>query len=335
MALARDFWLISTLCVLLVCQICTPGVALETATSPPVELSQVELGNIELLWHGASQFVFPILITVFCCVLGLWISGSVKFSRIPVCLSGGISQNRVRTAVNGSWKADGCNCFYARICDSNAVEKLDSLQLAVSQPGASMMEHLVPEITHHMLSYLDYKSLCNVSMTNSAMRRAANDDSAWKALFHKDFTVEQSSIATPNGWKAHFAVTKAVMETNRNFYKSFCAKSLRGMSRLWLCADYVKCTRPGGEFLSGYDAIMENWRAVFSWSQKFDFKLRDERVRVMGNMAWVTLKEFINSSVDPLLATNIYEFHDGHWYMVHHHSSPQLEGGNIEYGGFG
>jgi hypothetical protein len=51
--------------------------------------------------------------------------------------------------------------------------------------GASMMEQLVPEITTHALSYLDYPSLCRLSMTNSLMRKAANDDNAWKALYHK------------------------------------------------------------------------------------------------------------------------------------------------------
>lgn len=51
--------------------------------------------------------------------------------------------------------------------------------------GASMMEQLVPEITTHVLSYLDYRSLCSLSMTNSSMRRAANDDNAWKTLYHK------------------------------------------------------------------------------------------------------------------------------------------------------
>lgn len=53
------------------------------------------------------------------------------------------------------------------------------------KPGVSMMEQLVPEITTHALSYLDYPSLCRLSMTNSLMRKAANDDNAWKALYHK------------------------------------------------------------------------------------------------------------------------------------------------------
>ena len=61
------------------------------------------------------------------------------------------------------------------------VSKVD----ADRQSGASMMEQLVPEITTHALSYLDYPSLCRLSMTNSLMRKAANDDNAWKALYHK------------------------------------------------------------------------------------------------------------------------------------------------------
>lgn len=57
--------------------------------------------------------------------------------------------------------------------------------LAERRTGSSMMEELVPEITTHALSYLDYPSLCRLSMTNSLMRKAANDDNAWKALYHK------------------------------------------------------------------------------------------------------------------------------------------------------
>lgn len=86
-----------------------------------------------------------------------------------------------------------CNCF----CHCNGgVSGSDSepgnaphlnggteKQTAVT--GASMMEQLVPEITTHALSYLDYPSLCRLSMTNSHMRKAANDDNAWKALYHK------------------------------------------------------------------------------------------------------------------------------------------------------
>jgi 6-phosphogluconolactonase (cycloisomerase 2 family) len=67
----------------------------------------------------------------------------------------------------------------------------------------------------------------------------------------QDFTAEQDAVVPPNEWKAHYSVTKAVADVNMSFYKKFKAKSLRGMSSIWLQADYVKCIHPGGELLSG------------------------------------------------------------------------------------
>ncbi|KAH7280618.1 hypothetical protein KP509_36G006000 [Ceratopteris richardii] len=246
-----------------------------------------------------------------------------------LCLAIGLASNRRRTKERTREKLGSTTCN----CNRERAEQGQQQAFAYRQPGASIMEQLVPEITQHMLSYLDYRSLCNVSMTNSCMRRVANDDSIWKSLFHKDFTSEQSCVILPSGWKAHYAVTKAVLEVNRNFYKSFHAKSIKGMNRLWLHSDYVKCIHPHGECLSGYESIMEHWRTVFGLNQRFDFELQEERARVFGNVAWVTLKECVNSSTD-LLTTNVFELHHGHWYMVHHHSSLQLEGGNLDFGPF-
>ncbi|KAF8696622.1 hypothetical protein HU200_036238 [Digitaria exilis] len=191
--------------------------------------------------------------------------------------------------------------------------------------GASMMEQLVPEITTHALSYLDYTSLCRLSMTNNAMRRAANDDGAWKALYHKDFTVEQGTINPPNGWKAYYAATKAIMNLNAEFYNIIREGSLPAMSRFWLNSDYVKCIHATGEFFTGYNAVMEGWGLLFNWGQDggqgIAFQIRDVRVRVLGEVAWVNLKA--NVDVDPVLfhVTNVYELRNGRWYMVHHHSS--------------
>ncbi|KAL2347583.1 hypothetical protein Fmac_001583 [Flemingia macrophylla] len=105
--------------------------------------------------------------------------------------------------------------------------------LAERRTGSSMMEELVSEITTHALSYLDYPSLCRLSMTNSSMRKAANNDNAWKALYHKgfhlfflftvfaliaflfqDFTLEQDSVTPTNGWKAYYAATRAIVNIN-------------------------------------------------------------------------------------------------------------------------
>ncbi|XP_022761498.1 F-box protein SKIP8-like isoform X2 [Durio zibethinus] len=126
-----------------------------------------------------------------------------------------------------------------------------SMVLAEKQSGASMMEQLVPEITTHALSYLDYPSLCRLSMTNSLMRKAANDDNAWKALYNKDFTLEQDSVTPVNGWKAYYAATRAIMNVNTEFFNIIRDRSLPAMSRFWLNADYVKCVHASGELFTG------------------------------------------------------------------------------------
>ncbi|XP_054824443.1 F-box protein SKIP8-like [Prosopis cineraria] len=191
--------------------------------------------------------------------------------------------------------------------------------------GASMMENLVPEITTHALSYLDYPSLCRLSMTNSLMRKAANDDNAWKALYHKDFTLEQDSVTPINGWKAYYAVTRAIVNINREFYNIVREKSLPAMSRFWLNADYVKCIHASGELFSGYNAVMQSWQLAFNWEQGLNFQVRDVRARVLTDMAWVTMKTYVDMDTGPFNVTNVFEFHNGRWYMVHHHMDGGVE----------
>ncbi|PSS11296.1 F-box protein [Actinidia chinensis var. chinensis] len=194
--------------------------------------------------------------------------------------------------------------------------------------GASMMEQLVPEITTHALSYLDYPSLCRLSMTNSLMRNAANDDNAWKALYHKDFTLEQDNVRPVNGWKAYYAATRAIVTVNAGFFNIIRERSLPAMGRLWLNADYVKCIHATGELFTGYNAVMESWQLAFNWEQGVNFQVRDVRARIMTDMAWVTLKTYVDMepglNAGPFNMTNVFEFHNGRWYMVHHHSSVML-----------
>ncbi|KAL0329933.1 UNVERIFIED_CONTAM: F-box protein SKIP8 [Sesamum radiatum] len=203
--------------------------------------------------------------------------------------------------------------------------KENGVEMAVDrQTGASMMEQLVPEITTHALSYLDYPSLCRLSMTNSLMRKAANDDNAWKALYHKDFTLEQDNVTPPNGWKAYYAATRAIVTINAEFFRIVRERLLPAMGQLWLNADYVKCFHATGESFSGYNAVMESWQLAFSWENVADFQIQDVRTRVLTDLAWVTMKVFVDIGAGPFNVTNIFEFHNGRWYMVHHHSSALL-----------
>ncbi|CAL0312575.1 unnamed protein product [Lupinus luteus] len=193
--------------------------------------------------------------------------------------------------------------------------------LSERRTGSSMMEELVPEITTHALSYLDYPSLCRLSMTNSLMRKAANDDNAWKALYHKDYTLEQDCVTPTNGWKTYYAATRAIVNVNTEFFNIVRNKSIPAMSNFWLNADYVKCIHASGDLFSGYNAVLQSWQLVFDWGQGLNFQVRDVRVRVLTDMAWITMKTYVDMDAGPFNMTNIFEFHNGRWYMVHHHSS--------------
>ncbi|CAH1451569.1 unnamed protein product [Lactuca virosa] len=190
--------------------------------------------------------------------------------------------------------------------------------------GASMMEQLVPEITTHVLSYLDYRSLCSLSMTNSSMRRAANDDNAWKTLYHKDFTTEQDGIRPGNGWKAYYAATRAIVNINHRFFDIIRERSIIQMGQLWLNADYVKCVHASGDIFTGYTRVIRSWQLAFNWELGIDFQIQDVSARVMSDMAWVTMKAYIAMDHSGLNLTNVFEFHNGHWFLVHHHSSEMM-----------
>ncbi|XP_042451614.1 F-box protein SKIP8-like [Zingiber officinale] len=198
------------------------------------------------------------------------------------------------------------------------------------QAGGSMIEQLVPEITIHSLSYLDYASLCRFSMTNSVMRKAANDDGTWKVLYHKDFNVEQEIVTPTNGWKAYYAVTKAIMDVNARFFNIIREGSLQAMSCLWLNANYVKCIHEPGGIFTGYDAVMDRWALIFGWripgdepgdEQGIDVQIKNvSTTRILEDEAWVTMDAYMDGIFGSFRVTNGYEFHNGQWFIVHHSS---------------
>ncbi|KAK6117001.1 hypothetical protein DH2020_049245 [Rehmannia glutinosa] len=143
---------------------------------------------------------------------------------------------------------------------------------------------------------------------------AANDDNVWKALYHKDFTLEQDSVTPTNGWKAYYAATRAVVITNDQFFRIIRERSPRAMDQFWLNADYVKCFHL--RYYSGYNAVMENWQLAFALEIGSAYQIiQDVRARVMADVAWVTMKAYLEMDNLPYNLTNVYEFHDGRWFM--------------------
>lgn len=73
-----------------------------------------------------------------------------------------------------------------------------------------------------------------------------------------------------------------------------------------------------------YSEVMQSWQLCFNWEQGFDFQVHNVRTRILTDMAWVTMKAYLNVDAGPFLITNVFEYHNGRWHMVHHHSSVML-----------
>jgi hypothetical protein len=63
-----------------------------------------------------------------------------------------------------------------------------------------------------------------------------------------------------------------------------------------------------------------------------DFQVRDVRARVLTDMAWVTMKMYVvEMDNGPFNVTNVFEFHNGRWHLVHHHCSVMvLDDGEVD-----
>ncbi|MFN0207998.1 MAG: nuclear transport factor 2 family protein [Planctomycetota bacterium] len=123
---------------------------------------------------------------------------------------------------------------------------------------------------------------------------------------------------------------KAVSRANLKFYRAFESLDYDKMAAVWLRADYVKCVHPGAEMIIGYDAVMASWRSIFEHTERIRFSARDIDVRVMGNIGWITLTEYVESGFSEhergtvVAASNLFERKGNDWFIIMHHASPML-----------
>lgn len=122
-----------------------------------------------------------------------------------------------------------------------------------------------------------------------------------------------------------------VVQANEGFYRAFESLDVREMEKVWATGDNIQCGHPGWRVLRGWNAVMESWRCIFENSPAIRFILTDLSIEIRGALAWVTLYENLNSSVEgenlsaTILTTNIFEKSSGGWRMVHHHGSAVMQ----------
>lgn len=129
---------------------------------------------------------------------------------------------------------------------------------------------------------------------------------------------------------------------NRAFYEAFEARDIDAMSDVWEHSDRVACTHPGWVGLRGWARVAGSFVALFQNAQRLQFILTEERVNVVGDVAWVTADENIIDASEPLalavgpgstvVAVNLFvrDTAPGAWRLVLHHASVVSAGSAAE-----
>jgi len=118
-----------------------------------------------------------------------------------------------------------------------------------------------------------------------------------------------------------------VTEANAGFYRAFETLKLDAMEQVWLKDADIQCGHPGWRILRGWGPVMESWKRIFENTPSMNFTLTDVKVEVRGELAWVTLYENLNSTIEgqkysaAILTTNMFQKTSEGWRMILHHGS--------------
>ena len=118
-----------------------------------------------------------------------------------------------------------------------------------------------------------------------------------------------------------------VIEANAGFYRAFETLKLDAMEQVWLKDADIQCGHPGWRILRGWGPVMESWKRIFENTPSMKFTLTDVKVEVRGELAWVTLYENLNSTIEgqnysaAILTTNMFQKTSEGWRMILHHGS--------------
>jgi len=119
----------------------------------------------------------------------------------------------------------------------------------------------------------------------------------------------------------------AVADANDAFYAALSDGDVKAMDEIWFPADWAECVHPGWTALRGWPAVRDSWRLIFEGAASVAVSPTDVRVRIVGDVAWVScLERIATTDADQIhtsqaQALNVFVRHDGRWRMVVHHAS--------------
>ena len=128
----------------------------------------------------------------------------------------------------------------------------------------------------------------------------------------------------------------AVAKANEDFYRAFESLKVEAMEQVWSKDADIQCGHPGWRILRGWGPVMESWKRIFENTPSMQFTLTDVNIHVSGEVAWVTLYENLNSSIQgqnftaAILTTNMFQKSADGWRMILHLGSSVTQGADQE-----
>lgn len=128
----------------------------------------------------------------------------------------------------------------------------------------------------------------------------------------------------------------AVAKVNENFYRAFESLKIDAMEQVWSKDADIQCGHPGWRILRGWGPVMESWKRIFENTPSMQFTLTDVNIHISGEIAWVTLYENLNSSIQgqnfsvAILTTNMFQKSADGWRMILHLGSSVTQGADHE-----
>ena len=120
---------------------------------------------------------------------------------------------------------------------------------------------------------------------------------------------------------------EAIAQANQAFYQAFETLKIEAMEQVWAKDADIQCGHPGWRMLRGWGPVMESWKRIFENTPSMQFTLTDVKVEVRGELAWVTLYENLNSTIEgqnysaAILTINMFQKTSEGWRMILHHGS--------------
>ena len=104
-----------------------------------------------------------------------------------------------------------------------------------------------------------------------------------------------------------------------------------GMAQIWEHSADVTVQHPIGGQSVGWDDIADSWQNVASIASEGQIERRDQRLRVLGEVALETGVEHVSFKLGghpvttQMRVTNIYRRTADGWKIIHHHTDPSPE----------